>query len=192
MKDSKYYKKKKAKEKKYNKNNVWLSKALISIIIVLGSLIVTNFNDNIRNDYKKFVLEKNINFSSINKIYEKYIGGFRDLDNDDLVSNIVPDSLKIVPDDTGSYLINLGMDYPLTFMESGIIVYIGEKDDLGNTIIVQGNDGIDLWYSNVINTEYSLYDYVKKGDILGTLNSDQLLLTIMKDGNKLTYEEYFD
>lgn len=192
MKDSKYYKKMKAKERVNSKNNIWLSKLLVSVIIVLCSLIVTNLNGTIREEYKKLILEKNISFSSINKFYEKYIGrlGNKNVD-ESLVSNVITDTSKIVKDANGSYLVNLGMDYPLTFMESGIIVYIGEKDDLGNTIIVQGNDGVDLWYSNVINSEYGLYDYVKKGDLLGTLSSDKLLLTIVKDGNKLPYEEYF-
>ena len=31
-------------------------------------------------------------------------------------------------------------------LSSGIIVYIGQKEGYGNTIIVQGNDGVDIKY----------------------------------------------
>ena len=68
---------------------------------------------------------------------------------------------------------------------------MGDKDDLGNTIIIQGNDGIDIWYSNITVSDYSLYDYVSTGDILGVNNEDYYKLTIMKDGKYLEYDEYF-
>ena len=73
---------------------------------------------------------------------------------------------------------------------SGIIVYIGDKDDLGNTVIVQGNDGIDIWYSGISLKEYGLYDYVSKGDILGLSSDVYVTISIYEDGELLKYEEY--
>ena len=72
----------------------------------------------------------------------------------------------------------------------GIIVFDGEKDDLGNTIIVQGNDGVDVWYSCVTMKEKGLYDYVSKGDILGISNDVYVTISIYEDGKLLDYEEY--
>lgn len=194
MKDSKYYKK--MCLKKNNKelcNNVWISKLLISIIIVLSSLIVTNFNSDIKDLFKENVLESNISFSKLNKLYQKYIGEFIKSDSGEVLVANNDNELnnQDIKEEDGSYIIEVDKDYPINFMASGIIVYIGEKDDLGNTVIVQGNDGVDLWYSNIFVSDYSLYDYVKKGDILGSTNSEYLKLTIMKDGTKLSYDEYF-
>ena len=186
MKDSKYYKKMILK-KKANKDRSWLSKLLISIIIVLSCLIVTNFSNDLSNKFKKNFLEKNISFSYIKKIYNKYIGGLED--NDTLVANVINDNDYEVVD--GSYKFSISKDEGIEVMKPGIIVYNSLKDDLGNTIIVQGNDGIDIWYSNVSSNEYSLYDYVSSGDILGNSDSDYYLITIVKDGEKLKYEEYF-
>ena len=57
----------------------------------------------------------------------------------------------------------------VSLIQSGIVVYVGEKDNLGNTVIVQGVDGIDVWYSNLGNVNVSLYDYVSNGDIIKTI-----------------------
>ncbi len=197
MKESKYYKKKLKENKKINPSySIAISKLLISTIIVLSTLIITNFNSNAREYYTKNFLEHNISFNSINKVYQKYIGNFNNSEpkeeNTIKVSNTSND-LSSMPrtEMNGSYEIEVGLDYPVTFLASGIIVYIGDKGDLKNTIIVQGNDGVDIWYSNIINNDYSLYDYVSKGNILGTTNNDKLLLSILKDGKKLSYDEYF-
>lgn len=199
MKESKYYK----KQLKKNSNTIninrslLISKALVAIIIVLGSLILTNLNSDIREFYTKNILEHNISFASISQVYQKYVGSFQDEDkknekegtvnvaNTSDIGNVPRSELN------GSYVLEVGPDYPVTFMASGIIVYIGDKGDYKNTVIVQGNDGVDIWYSNIINSDYSLYDYVKKGNILGTTNDETLILSILKDGTKLAYDEYF-
>ena len=46
-----------------------------------------------------------------------------------------------------------------------------------------------MWYGNISNTSVKLYDYVKKGDILGEVN-DYLYLVYKKNGNILNYEDY--
>ncbi len=180
MKDSKYYKKHMSKST--IKDSAWLSKLLLSIIVVLVSLIVCNFNSDLRDT----LLEDSMKFNEFNKFYNKFM-----IDNEEskLVSN------TIIDDDTfeevdGRYKFNYGIDYQVEVLKPGIIVFVGEKDDLGNTIIVQGNDGIDIWYSNVLLKEYSLYDYVSNGDILGISNDIYVTISIYKDGELLDYEEY--
>ena len=85
--------------------------------------------------------------------------------------------------------LSISNNYSVPVLESGIIVYIGNKDEYGNSIIVQQINGIDLLYGNIENTNYKLYDYVKKGDVLGTSNKN-LYLVFKKDGKVLNYEKY--
>ena len=82
----------------------------------------------------------------------------------------------------------MGSNYAVPVLESGIVVYKGEKDNYGNTIIVQQINGIDMWYGNIIDSNVKLYDYVTKGSILGNCN-DYLYVVFKKDGNVLPYEE---
>jgi hypothetical protein len=160
---------------------------LLSIIVVLVSLIITNFDKDIRSEFKRIVLEENINFGKFKKIYNEFVGGKEKEDTLVVSLTNLIDYEKI----DNSYRVKVTSDDAIEFMASGFIVYVGNKDDLGNTVIVQGNDGIDIWYSNVSLNNYSLYDYVRKGEILGSSLSDYYLFTIIKDGKKIKYEEYF-
>lgn len=191
MKDSKYYKKY-FKEKKDNKT--WLSKILICIIILLTCLIITNFSNNLKEKFKNNFLENNISFAKFNKIYKNIMSKDESNDQPDeiLVSNNIGINSSSKTEYNGSYKFNVSNEYPVPVLASGIIVYIGDKDNLNNTIIIQGNDGIDIWYSNIEIDNYSLYDYVKKDAILGTSKTNEIIITIMKDGKKIPYDEYFN
>lgn len=191
MKDSKYYKKH-FKVREENKNT-WLTKLLISIIILLLCMIVTNFNDSLKENFKNAVLEDNISFVKFNQFYEKYMKRSKeDIDDNDLkVSNDIGINNNNKTEYNGSYKFEVGPEYPIPILSSGIIVYIGDKDEYNNTIIVQGNDGVDIWYSNVLISNYSLYDYVKKNEILGSSKTEEVIITLMKDGKKISYDEYF-
>ena len=39
---------------------------------------------------------------------------------------------------------------------------MGEKEGYGNTLIIQGADGVDIWYGNVNSTSLKLYDYIER------------------------------
>ena len=74
-------------------------------------------------------------------------------------------------------------------IENGIVVFIGKKDNYGDTIIIEGTDGIDIWYSNV-KSSLKLYDYVEKGSLVGEALSNDIYLVYKKDGKVLNYEDY--
>ena len=42
---------------------------------------------------------------------------------------------------------------------NGIVIFIGEKEGYGNTVVVEQVDGIDVYYSNVSVSNIKLYDY---------------------------------
>lgn len=159
-----------------------LNKVCLSIIFMLSSLIFVEYGNN-RELYKNNVLENNISFSKLRSYYDKYFVGKKDeVSKDDvLVSNeldyeIVDGRYKYFKEEVNA-------------IESGIVVFVGEKDNLGNTFIVQGVDGVDVWYSNLSEVKVSLYDYVSNNDLLG-LSSEYYLISLYKDGNLITYEEY--
>ncbi len=191
MKESKYYKKKLKKQKELNvSNSIWLSKLLLSIIILLVVMIFSSFRINYKDDALKFLLEDNLKFYKMNEIYRKYVGD-ENKKNEETIAVNSTSNLLYLDEIDGSYKIQVENGEPINFYKSGIIVFVGNKDDLGDTVIVQGNDGVDIWYSNVTLDGYSLYDYVKAGDILGRSVDCDMIVTIMKDGKKVIYEEYF-
>lgn len=171
-----------------------LSKFLLSIIFLMVSIILIKSNSNIKNFYQEDILTKQINFTKFNDFYTKYFG------------NILPDyTVPSVPTQMASntefdynngtpYLNGTKLEttenYPVPIITSGIIVFLGEKDSLGPTCIVQGVDGIDIWYSHIDTSSLNLYDYVTEGKILAPTESNYFYLTIDSNGNYLTYDTY--
>lgn len=195
MKDSKFYNKYFKKEKEKTTSKIWVTKLLLSIIFLLISLIYVNINNKNKEKYTDSILEDSISFTKMNNIYDKYIGSSKkeesNNNNNELLTMNGSIEYTSMAQYNNSTEFTVNKESPVSILKPGIIVYVGEKDDLGNTVIVQGNDGVDIWYSNILVSEYSLYDYVTKNDIIGTTNDNHLYITINKDGTYLTYEEYF-
>ena len=168
-----------------------LSRILIAIIFVLGSIIFTNISEDNKQLYQKYVLEDSLEFTKINQLYQSVFGKVDvtdDQDKDEVVFRSITYT-NIEPFKNGVKL-TVGMNEVVNVITSGIVVFIGEKDDLGNTIIIQGNDGVDIWYSNITDSDIKVYDYIEAGNILGTSNGEDIYLTISKDGEFISYEEY--
>lgn len=168
-----------------------ISRSLIAIIFVLGSIIFTNISDKNKELYQKYVLEDSLEFTKINELYQSVFGSV-DITKKNNDSEVVFGRItytNVEPFKNGVKL-TVGMNEVVNVITSGIVVFIGDKDDLGNTIIIQGNDGVDIWYSNITDSDIKVYDYVEAGSILGTSNSEDIYLTICKDGEFMSYEEY--
>lgn len=169
-----------------------ISRILITIILVLGSIIYTNISNDNKKLYKKYVLENSLSFTKINNLYNDLFGEIDFLkknksDSTPVFNNI---SYTSIENYKNGVKLNVNTNETISVITSGIVVFIGEKEELGNTIIIQGNDGVDIWYSNITDTNIKVYDYIEKGSILGTSNSNELYLTILKEGKYLNYEEY--
>lgn len=176
---------------KYAKNLI--SRVLITVIFVLGSIIFTNISEDNKALYQKYVLEDSLEFTKINELYQSVFGDVdiakQDNNTDSEVVFGDVSYTNIEPFKNGVKL-TVGMNEAISVITSGIVVFIGEKDDLGNTVIIQGNDGVDIWYSNITDTDISVYDYIEAGSILGSSNGEDIYLTINKDGEFINYEEY--
>ena len=64
-------------------------------------------------------------------------------------------------------------------------------DNYNNTIIIEGIDGVDIWYGNIKNNNVKLYDYVNRGEFLGEVNDNKLYLVFEKNKEYLSFEDYF-
>ena len=67
-------------------------------------------------------------------------------------------------------------------------VFNQEYEGFGSTIIVQGNDGINYYYTNLTNITVNLYDYLDKDTLIGVTNEDYLYLILEKNGEYVSYE----
>ena len=169
-----------------------INQTLISIIILLVGLIVIRKDVSLKEKINKRIYEDNIEFIKVKNLYDKYFGELLPIEN------IVPKeqpvfSEKITYEKEEKYLdgvkLTVTNNLMIPNMKDGIVVFIGEKENYGKVVIIQRLDGIDEWYGNISNTDLKLYDYVKKGELLGEAN-DILYLVYRKNGKSLNYEEY--
>ena len=170
------------------------SKILLSIIFILISCIYIHLDQNNLTKYKQLVFEDNLTFAKINDTYHQFFGSLFPsvVKNDEsvLVNNEV--NLNEIEEYMDGYKIKTTKNSPINVLTSGIIVYLDEKEGYGKTAIIQGIDGFDIWYGNITDVSFKLYDYVEKGNILGNSSEDYYYNVFYKDGNKVSYDEYFN
>ena len=176
-----------------NYNCLNLSKLLLVIIFTLVTLIFLKKDTTFKEKFYKYIYEDSINFAKINEYYEKIFGSY--IPFEDTTNKVTPVfNEKLTYISSNKYLdgvkLTVENNYLVPVLQSGLVVYMGEKEGYGNTVIVQGIDGIDIWYGNVTNISISLYDYIDKKSLLGTTKDDVLYLVYKKDGEILNYEEY--
>lgn len=186
------------KHRKNNKrNNIknkymrYLYKFLILVVLTLFVMIMLKSNDKFKKKFYEYVYEKNFSFAKLNALYQDKFGSqipFLDIAQDSS-KQVFNESLEYrdKSDYKDGVKLKVSSNYMVPILESGLVVFIGEKEGYGNTVIIQQIDGVDVWYGNISNTSIKLYDYVEKGNLLGEC-SNELYLVFKKDGNRLDYE----
>lgn len=173
---------------KNKKLSNFISKILICLIVLFTSLIYTSKSESNLKLFKSKVFDNTFNFSKFKKYYQKLGGVPVNSEKEKLVSNTELDYLNAKKYKDG-YVIDLLSETPIKAISSGVVVFVGKKEGLGNTIIVQGSDGYDIWYGMLDNIDIKIYDYITSGSSVG-LSSNKLYFKIIKDNKTYSYEEY--
>lgn len=176
------YVKEKLVIKKEIKNKI--SKMLMVIIVFLLGMISTKINPALKEVINKKVYMESIEFTKNRNIYQKYFGNIFIKEN---VKPVISD--KINYEDEKKYengvLLTVERDYSVPLLESGIIIYIDNEK-----IIVEQVDGVKASYTNLKNSNNKLYDYLEKGEVIGTTTNNSLYLSFEKEGEYLDYKKY--
>ncbi len=174
--------------------NKYIIKFLILVVVTLILLIILKTNKSFRSVFYKNIYEKHFSFVSINNYYQKLFGNpipfsdfFTDSDKTVFSEKIKYDAVTKYYDGY-SFTVNNNLLVPV--IETGMVIFIGEKENLGNTIIIEQIDGTEVWYGNITDINVKMYDYIEKGSVLGNTISDKLYLVFKKDGESISYEKY--
>lgn len=168
-----------------------LNRILLSALLLLIVLCITKMNTSFKDWINKNVYQTNISFAGINKTYEKYFGNLFPLPTIEPTTPVFNEQLTYLKEEAYKEGVKLTVDnnYLVPVIESGIVVFIGNKDNYGNTIIVQQVNGIDVWYVGIENSNIKIYDYIEKGSLLGEATSNEIYLYYQKEGKFLDYKE---
>lgn len=171
----------------------FLNKIFFCIILFLVLGIVSKSNSDYRLVIRNKLYHDNINFIMFANIYNKYLGGLFPMDNIFDSKSLAVFNEKLIYNSSVSYKEGVKLDvcynYLVPNLEDGVIIYIGEKKGYGNVVIIEG-DNKDIWYGNICNTNYLLYDHIKKGEIIGEVCGNYLYLLYNKDNKFLNYSNY--
>ena len=194
-----YLKMHKMKKKDFNKNNdvskkkiisKYVTKFMLAIIFFLVSVIFTNMSDKNLLLYKEYVLTESLPFTKIKGWYEELFG--KVLPKSDNTQTVMSGKLvyKEIKDYQDGEVLTVSSKALVNSLTSGVVVFLGEKDGYGNTVIIQGIDGVDIWYGNLENVSVTLYDYIEEGTVIGSIKDEFLYLVIKKDNEFIKYEDY--
>ena len=180
---------------KNNKSSFFnLTKFLILVCLTLVVLIGLKKNLKFKTLFYEKVYDDHFTFAKVNKAYKDIFGSpipFEDFFKEN-VTPVFNEKLQYSVASKYYDGVNLEVSENLLVpvIESGMVVFIGEKENYGNTVIIEQIDGTDVWYGNVINLNLKLYDYVEKGTILGNADGKNLYLVFKEDGKTVEYTKY--
>ncbi|MDD4298184.1 MAG: M23 family metallopeptidase [Bacilli bacterium] len=171
----------------------FIMKLMILCVMFLSSLIYIKSSTVNKQRFYDMFLKDNLSFAVINNLYNNHLGSV--LPFKDIIKNNKPVfKEKLVFSDSSIYkdgvMLNVDESYLVPVLDSGIVVFIGNKEDYGKTVIVQQSNGIDVWYGNIDNLNVKIYDYIEGGSLLGETVDNKLYLVFKKEGKILDYKKY--
>lgn len=169
-------------------------KCAICIVIALSFLIFIKYDSNNKKIIYNFLYKKNITMASINKIYTKYFGNVIPLNKVSNTTEVFNEKImyKDISKYKNGYKLVTDENYLIPIIESGVVVFIGEKEDYGNTVIIEQVDGVRTWYGNIDKVNVNIYDYVTKNEYLAITNKDYFYLVFEKDNKFIDYKNYLN
>ena len=180
--------------KKINFFSKKIIKFLVLIIVTLLLLITLKVSVKFRSVFYKNIYERHFSFATINNYYQKLFGNpipfndfFKDKTKTVFNEKINYKALSKYYDGI-SLVVEKNMLVPV--LETGMVVYVGQKENFGNTVIIEQIDGTDVWYGNLSNLNVKMYDYIEKGSVLANTKDDKLYLVFKQDGENISYEKY--
>lgn len=157
-------------------SSTFLGRLLISILLVSVIAIIFQLNQKpftIVQDKIGNVMEQEFKFATVSNWYETTFGEpltFFTNKNNELVDNteVIQTTGKVLEnfETNGQGILIENDTTKVVSLEEGLVIYTGEKDGIGKTVIVQNIDGTETWYGKLDTISVSVYDEVKKGDVL--------------------------
>lgn len=162
-----------------------LTKTFISLIFLIISVLIFK-NEKIYYQYHKILFDNNIDFAYI-RSKTNYLFGKVIFNKENYVSSEKFRYYSIDKIDN-HYLLEVDSNYIINNLKSGVVCFIGDKQNYGNTVIIEGDDGITISYSNLENINVNLYDYIEEGIIIGNTIDNNLILGFKNGDEYISYE----
>ena len=167
------------KDNNFGKNiKKFIMKTLIVLVLFTSLAITCKKSDFLKEKITDYLYSDDISFTKIKNIYDKYLGGILPIKKEVNTEKVFNEKLKY--SSSSVYLdgvkLEVTSNYLVPSLREGMVVFIGNKEGYGNTVIIEDLDGVYNWYGNIDNTSLKLYDYVDKGTLVGEVNNTLYLV----------------
>ncbi|WP_249669698.1 M23 family metallopeptidase [Polycladospora coralii] len=171
------------------KSNWFKTQLLISALLFVVTLLIFQAHTPILKPAERFMTQaftREFNFAGMSAQYEKYIGEApailpafqKDKEDKEQVitwSAPVKGTVGLPFDEKRKGLVLYTTDgAPVHAAAEGLVVFVGNKEGLGNLVKVQHMSGVVTWYGLLDDIQVKQKDWVKRGDVIGSaVRSDQ-------------------
>lgn len=167
--------------------NSFLIRTLLAIIMFF-SIAYFLKDDQIYLKTYPYLFASDIDFSYIKSKTNILLGNVFGSDKAQFVSSIKLNYKGIIKEGNHHKIIT-DHNYVINNLYKGVVIFIGNKEKLGKTVIVASENGINYWYSHIENISVNLYDQIPEETIIGSTVDDYFYLTLEEGGNFLNYDE---
>ena len=203
-KDSLIYKYKKAMKESENATNsekkkirynfvtklffrIFLSTFILLCLVIANKISISTKGIKL----SEYTIEKNWNFLKMVTVFNGMFGEFIVINDDQTVdSNTLYD--QITYHHNVNYITNYDFSGAMA-TSSGVVSKIVKNKDKTYTITIQGIDDYVYIYDGLESIDFSIYNYVEKGTVIGLAKKENnqytFKLTIKKDGK---YYDFYD
>lgn len=173
-----------------------LIKILLCSILFLTLAIICKKDLQLKELIETKLYKDTLEFTKFETLYNKYLGNILPLEIINQNNTLPVFNEKLTYQSIESYKdgakLKVTQNYLIPSQENGIIIYIGEKKDYGNVVIIETEQNINIWYGNICNSNIKLYDHLNKGDIIGETCTDELYLVYKQNNQILNYNKYIN
>ena len=170
----------------------FLTEVMLSVVLLLVALILSK-NTSMKEMIYKYVYQDNLSFKQIESVYQKYFGllvpSLKE-EGTEVVSSekLVYESIEEL--DGGGVRLKFNDDEQFQALMDGLVLFVGEKEGYGKVLVLEQTDGVEAWYVNIDFSDFKIYDYIKKGEVIGTTKENYVDLYFKKKGEVISYQDY--
>ncbi|QHA92755.1 M23 family metallopeptidase [Bacillus sp. N1-1] len=170
----------------FNKQS-FLMRAMIAACLFLGAGILFKAeSDRLvpAQDYVNDMMAEEFQFASVKEWYEGNFGNPVALfptspetnSNSESPVYALPASGKVLEnfETTGKgIMVETVLSSGVEAIDAGVVTYAGDKEGIGQTVVLQHTDGSESWYGMLDSIDVSLYDFVQTKDQLGSVSNSE-------------------
>jgi len=167
-----------------NRSSNLLFKTVCALLLFTIVFLVMNANHPQLDQAQTFirqVMTQDANWDEVREVYQSLVGnqaGFlprflvREGESGEENHYVVPVSgAKVISDfneNRRGIVLETGSTLPVEVVKEGWITFVGEREGLGRTVIINHGQGEESWYGRLQEINVQLYDWVEQGQVVGT------------------------